>query len=552
MVDSAVKPMPKEVCCKNWVHLFDYIENTPDLRSGLSGRAAIEKLLEGLIDNPYFQIQDPDDPHLHYPVKEEHLRNKRYWNSNEFSFRMFENAALVIGGFRPLFRAGIIAGYQMFSKAQPSRLQILRLFSPKMASQMVGLINNKFNKTKNPKAVSYAHGYVRIELNYRDAFKKNMSKNVCDWNAGIYTGIGQYTGAHDIRVEETQCLSTGDNDCVFELHWTHLNLFRRILILIYSILDPEYVRGRDLDNLILNDLVSRQEGIIEERTAQLKETQAKLLEAEKRTLEHRITGGFAHEMRNALVGAQLEFRSLMDYKEQGQTVSSAIKEAATSLFENIERLHQKYQVPREDIANEIVPHIKELSMIQSDLSRATEGIYQDIERGLSITEMIREYAKLSEIKPGDEDVDLIALLKGHGAKYAKDFEEHHIQYIFEGPEKLIFKARETHMNSIFTNLIKNARDALVEHSGECKEIRLTVEEKPEGEKPKITAKIHDNGPGIPQEHLNDIFEPFFSTKPSTGTGLGLGTVKRLVTLYQGTIAVLSKEGEGTTFTITFG
>ncbi|GAG14737.1 unnamed protein product, partial [marine sediment metagenome] len=56
---------------------------------------------------------------------------------------------------------------------------------------------------------------------------------------------------------------------------------------------------------------------------------------------------------------------------------------------------------------------------------------------------------------------------------------------------------------------------------------------------------------IPEEHLNEIFEPFFSTKPTSGTGLGLGIVKRLVQLYGGQIAAESKINEGTTFTINF-
>lgn len=46
---------------------------------------------------------------------------------------------------------------------------------------------------------------------------------------------------------------------------------------------------------------------------------------------------------------------------------------------------------------------------------------------------------------------------------------------------------------------------------------------------KISA--YDNGPETPEEHLKEIFEPFFSTKPTSGTGLGI--VKRLVPLYGG-------------------
>ena len=59
-----------------------------------------------------------------------------------------------------------------------------------------------------------------------------------------------------------------------------------------------------------------------------------------------------------------------------------------------------------------------------------------------------------------------------------------------------------------------------------------------------------NGPGIPKEQLTEIFEPFYSTKPTSGTGLGLGIVKRLVQVYGGQIEVESGMEEGTIFTIT--
>lgn len=80
---TQVEPMKKEISCKNWVQLLDYIENRPDLQGGLSGRDAVEKVLEGLVGNPEFLIQDPDNPDLAYPVKEDHLRNPRYWHSNK-------------------------------------------------------------------------------------------------------------------------------------------------------------------------------------------------------------------------------------------------------------------------------------------------------------------------------------------------------------------------------------------------------------------------------------------------------------------------------------
>jgi len=64
----------------------------------------------------------------------------------------------------------------------------------------------------------------------------------------------------------------------------------------------------------------------------------------------------------------------------------------------------------------------------------------------------------------------------------------------------------------------------------------------------ITIKISDNGPGIKKEHLETIFNPFFTTK-SQGTGLGLAITHRIIEQHNGTIFVNSNVGNGTVFTI---
>ena len=67
---------------------------------------------------------------------------------------------------------------------------------------------------------------------------------------------------------------------------------------------------------------------------------------------------------------------------------------------------------------------------------------------------------------------------------------------------------------------------------------------------KILVTVADIGHGIKKEHLDRIFEPFFSTKPvGKGTGLGLSISYGIVQQHGGNLQVLSEEGAGTTFTI---
>jgi signal transduction histidine kinase len=66
---------------------------------------------------------------------------------------------------------------------------------------------------------------------------------------------------------------------------------------------------------------------------------------------------------------------------------------------------------------------------------------------------------------------------------------------------------------------------------------------------RIAVSVSDTGKGIPERYMDKLFQPYFTMKPG-GTGLGLCITKRIIEDHKGTIAVQSKEGEGTTVTVT--
>jgi len=67
---------------------------------------------------------------------------------------------------------------------------------------------------------------------------------------------------------------------------------------------------------------------------------------------------------------------------------------------------------------------------------------------------------------------------------------------------------------------------------------------------KVSVIIQDNGPGIPENRLKDVFQPFHTTKEE-GTGLGLYITQQLAEKIKGRLKVQSVQGIGTTFTIVF-
>jgi two-component system, NtrC family, sensor kinase len=106
------------------------------------------------------------------------------------------------------------------------------------------------------------------------------------------------------------------------------------------------------------------------------------------------------------------------------------------------------------------------------------------------------------------------------------------------------KAKSEEVQQIFINLLSNAVQAM-EGKGELK----ISTERNNG---NVLAKIIDTGPGIPEEYLSKIYDPFFTTKEQgKGTGLGLNIVHQLVVKYGGKIDVSSLKGEGTTFSLSF-
>jgi len=100
------------------------------------------------------------------------------------------------------------------------------------------------------------------------------------------------------------------------------------------------------------------------------------------------------------------------------------------------------------------------------------------------------------------------------------------------------------MRSVLTNLIINSLQAM---DGEGGSVVVDISSDKQNQRAQL--EISDTGRGIAPEDISKVFEPYYSTK-ETGTGLGLAIVKKAIDEHGGTITVQSKQGIGTTFTIT--
>lgn len=105
----------------------------------------------------------------------------------------------------------------------------------------------------------------------------------------------------------------------------------------------------------------------------------------------------------------------------------------------------------------------------------------------------------------------------------------------------VFRFDPEKIKQALINIIKNALEAM-EHGG-----RVTVRAFSRDD--RIIVTVHDDGPGIDEQHLPLIFEPFFTSK-GAGTGLGLSITQRIIEEHHGSITVESSPEAGTTFSIT--
>lgn len=320
-------------------------------------------------------------------------------------------------------------------------------------------------------------------------------------------------------------------------------------------IDPLLVRDDDYDFLetlvqslaiSLENINFRQEleDLVARRTIQLREAQARLVKLEKEATEKQMAGGFAHEMRNALTSAQTFVEKALTEDEHGEEISLSVV--------NSRHMKELYLMLKNHIPHEYLrpaaAAMKQLNANEKTLDEVIRMVRQSIGRALHITTQIMDYARIGQYKPGTEPVPLKPLIQEILRESRDAFREAHIEVSLDVPDGMTLIGDKAHFYSIFKNLILNAKDALCEVPPQQPR-QLAIRHRQSNHTDQI--EVSDTGIGIAETDQAKIFEPFFSSKPTTGTGLGLGMVQKLVFLYQGEITIHSQLHQGTTFIIKF-
>ena len=272
-------------------------------------------------------------------------------------------------------------------------------------------------------------------------------------------------------------------------HWTTrpLELLRRGLerIGLGARNEPINYRGRDE----LGQLVK----VYNRKVEELRESALKLARSEREHAWREMARQVAHEIKNPLTPMRLNVQHFQ------QTWDPAAPDAR-------ERLDR--------FGNNLVEQIDVLSRIAGEFSN---------------------FAQLPPAHPDHLDLSSVAQTVVHlfantpGAK---------VQLHTTGPLPVL--ADREHLVRMFTNLVKNALQAMPEGREALVEVRLHAEGG------NAVAEVKDNGAGIPEEHRSRIFQPNFTTKGS-GMGLGLAMVQRMAENAGGKVWFTTEEGRGTSF-----
>ena len=227
----------------------------------------------------------------------------------------------------------------------------------------------------------------------------------------------------------------------------------------------------------------------------LRRTQEQLLQSEKLAAMGRLTSQIAHELNNPLYGI-MNTLELLKTEVSPQSKRRKILEMALSETVRLSDLLRKM-----------------LSFSKPD---------QEQRQPVDINTVIDEILLLHEKQLKENDINIVAT-------YADGLDP--------------VNASKNQLRQVFLNIVANGRDAMPNGG------TLTVTTS--GDAENVIIEISDTGIGIKEEHLDKIFDSFFTTKEEIkGVGLGLSVCYGFIKDHGGDIVVKSREGTGTTFTIT--
>lgn len=281
-------------------------------------------------------------------------------------------------------------------------------------------------------------------------------------------------------------------------------------------------------NVILEKQVAERTAELGNALESLKQTQMQLVNSEKMASLGHLTAGIAHEINNPInfISANVSplRRDIEDY-EQLMTMYGELDQ--NNFSERIEDIRKT--------AQEI-----DLDYLKKEIQTLLSGIDEGARRTAEIVKNLKIFSHIDKAEHSYYSVN-------EGLKSTLQLLTHKLGGIYiredygDLPPILCFPGK---LNQVFMNILSNAIDALSGRTNPEIGVKSYMKDT------QAFIEISDNGTGMPEEIIKDIFNPFFTTKEvGTGTGLGLSITISIIQEHGGDIKVKSELGKGTTFII---
>lgn len=282
---------------------------------------------------------------------------------------------------------------------------------------------------------------------------------------------------------------------------------------------------------------------LENTRADLRRTQEQVVVREKLAALGEITTGVVHEIKNPL-------NFVKNFSEVSEELLTELHEVMSKCGE---QLTEEQRTLIQGISQDLTNNVKR---IQSHTERANRIVYSMLRMGrgalerqpTDVNNLLEEYARLAYHSAWVSDPDFQIDLK-------QDFD----------PEMGEIKVVSQDLGRVFLNMVSNACESIDEkRSAALLKSDQHADGEPEGDaepstpytptlwlttrrqEKNVEIRIRDNGNGIPEDVIEKIFKPFFTTKPTDrGTGLGLAMSSEIVRNHGGTIRVESEPGQFT-------
>lgn len=316
---------------------------------------------------------------------------------------------------------------------------------------------------------------------------------------------------------------------------THFIVNEDLYWLIATPLPADFAKlkqlGVSIDDLAIADPLRLYIKSLEELKAEVEKRSSELFHAERMASIGTLAAGVAHEINNPLAYVKSNLTSLQGF----------LKPIVKTIRKLLELEKESPQIMADLSASGLVFDSAELEFIIDDLDEILADLRDGSDRIVTIVNGLRQFSHPATKTQGKSDLNEAVNV---AIELSRSEFKYHANLETDLAEIPLLDANAGEITQVLVNLIVNAGQA-IKDSGT---IRVKSQKTTNG----VEISVEDTGAGINSQDLAQIFNPFFTTKPvGKGTGLGLAISHRIMKEHGGEIAVESKPGVGTKFTLKF-